>query len=79
MKGTVMDAKTYKKTIEKVFMGKKVRTLIKMQNGFMVIPEGSICTITRKYQGFNLTSEPCEHCGVRIRISRVHRRDVDLV
>jgi hypothetical protein len=74
-----MDAETYKTTTEKVFKGKKVRTLIEMRNGLMVIPEGTICTITRKYQGFNLTSEPCKSCGVQIRISRVHRRDVELI
>lgn len=73
-----MDAKTYRKYTEKFFMDKKVRTLIQMQNGLMIIPEGTICTITRKFGGFNLKSEPCKHCGVQIRISRVHRRDVEL-
>lgn len=74
-----MDAKTYQNKTEKFFMGKKVRTLIQMANGLMIIPEGAICTITRKFGGFNLKSEPCEKCGVRIRITRVHRRDVELV
>lgn len=74
-----MDAKTYQNKTEKYFVGKKVRTLIQMQNGLMIIPEGAICTISRKFGGFNLKSEPCESCGVRIRISRVHRRDVELV
>lgn len=74
-----MNAKTYKNKTEKFFVGKKVRTLIRMQNGLMVIPEGTFCTITRKFGGFNLKSEPCETCGVQIRISRVHRRDVELV
>jgi len=74
-----MDAKTYKNTTEKTFIGKKVRTLIKMQNGWAVIPADSICTITRKFNGFSLTSEPCPKCGIRIRISRVHRRDVELI
>lgn len=74
-----MDAKTYKTTTEESFMGRKVRTLIKMQNGLMVIPAGSICEITRKFDGFNLTADPCLNCGVRIRITRVHRRDVELI
>jgi len=74
-----VDAGTYRGHTEKWFMGKKVRTLIQMQNGLMVIPEGATCVITRKFGGFNLKSDPCEHCGVRIMISRVHRRDVELV
>ncbi len=74
-----MDARTYEKHTEKWFMGKKVRTLIQMQNGLMIIPEGAICTITRKFGGFNLKSDPCEYCGVRIRITKVHRRDLELI
>ena len=74
-----MDAKTYEKNTEKFFVGKKVRTLMQMQNGLMIIPEGAVCTITRKFGGFNLKSEPCKSCGVRIRITRVHREDVELV
>ena len=74
-----MDLKTYNKKTEKFFIGKKVRTLVQMQNGLIVIPKGKICKITRKFGGFNLTTEPCEHCGVGIRISRVHRRDVELI
>ncbi len=74
-----MRLKTYQNNTEKYFIGKKVRTTIKLQNGLLVIPPGSICTITRKFGGFNLVSEPCEHCGVRIRISRVPHIDVELV
>lgn len=74
-----MNAKTYKKNTEKFFLGKKVRTLMQMQNGNMVIPEGAVCTITRKYQGFDLESAPCKCCGVQVLISRVPRRDVELI
>jgi len=74
-----MNARTYKKHTEAFFMGRKVRTLIEMRNNNMVIPAYSLCTITRKFDGFNLTSDPCKHCGVRISISRVHRRDVELI
>lgn len=74
-----MNANIYQNKTEKFFLGKKVRTLIQMQNGLMIIPKGAICTITRKFGGFNLESEPCEKCGVRIKITRVRRRDVELV
>ena len=74
-----MDAKIYEKNTEKFFMGKKIRTLIQMQNGLMVIPKGAVCTITRKYGGFNLNSEPCKCCGVQKRITRVSFREVQLI
>lgn len=74
-----MDATTYKKLTEKQLLGREVRTLIKMQNGYGVIPEGTICKITRKFQGYSLTTAKCGHCGMQIRISRVHRRDVQLL
>lgn len=69
----------YTKTTDKVFVGQKVRLKREMKNGRMVIPAGSICTITRKFGGFNLNNSPCEHCGVRIRITRVPYQDVDLI
>lgn len=74
-----MDANTYRKNTEKYFMGKKVRTLREMKNGLMIIPAGIICEITRKFKGFKLTSEPCKHCGVRVRISEVPFCDVELI
>lgn len=74
-----MDYKTYKKHTEKFFIDKKVITGIKMQNGNMTIPKGSICKITRKFKGFSLESLPCEKCGVRIRITQVSHIDVDLL
>ena len=74
-----MNVLEYEKHTESFFMGKKVRTLSEIQNGYVVIPKGAICKITRKFGGFDLTNEPCGACGMRARISRVSYRDVELV
>lgn len=72
-----MDRKTYDKTTEKEFVGKKVKSLIPLSNGLYKIPAGTIWTIQRKWKGFGLWSDPCLHCGVRVHISDVSPRDVD--
>ena len=74
-----MDEKYYEKHNEAFFLNRKVRTLKEMQNGYAVIAKGTICKITRKYGGFDLNTEPCDACGVKVRISRVGFRDVELV
>lgn len=61
-------------------VGRKVKTVRAMHNGFMAIPAGTICTISGWWRsGVSLTSEPCAHCGVKVSISRVGRSDVVLV
>lgn len=72
-----MDRKTYDKTTEKEFIGRKVVSLIRMKNGMMNIPAGVTWTIQRKQAGFELMSDPCPHCGIRVYISKVQPRDVE--
>ncbi|MHC4617241.1 MAG: hypothetical protein ACYTEQ_05760 [Planctomycetota bacterium] len=74
-----MDQRFYKQHTNHFFKGKKVRTLTELRNGYMVIPEGSICEIRFKYNGFDLTGPRCERCGVAVSIGRVSYRDVELV
>ena len=71
--------KKYKSKNEAFWMGKKVKTLVRMENGWCEIAEGTICKITRKYKGFSLKSDACEKCGVRVSISRVFPTDLCLV
>jgi len=71
--------KLYHKRTGEWFKGKKVRTLYELRNGYTVIPEGTVLTITRKSSGFTLEGEPCEHCGVQVRISKVEPYSVELI
>ena len=67
---------------EEFWIGKKVRTLREMRNGWVIIPVGTILKIRRKYQGFTLEAvEICPHCkiGNRLDISRVSPEALELV
>lgn len=69
----------YNKTTEEDFLGKKVKTLSVLKNGNYEVAKGSVLTIERKHGGFSLLCEACEHCKVRIFITKVQPEDVELV
>lgn len=75
----MMDKKTYDLIREREFIGRKVKTLVELNNGWCRIAPGTIATVQRKYNGLGLMTEPCPTCGVRIHISRVRPREVDFV
>ena len=56
-----------------------VKTLIPIKTRMHEIPVGTVFTITRAYMGLNMTSKPCECCGVSVRVSRVSYTDVELI
>lgn len=72
-----MEQKTYDKTTEKEFIGRKVKSLKTMRNGMFNFPAGMTWTIQRKQGGFELLSDPCPHCGIRAYINKVSPADVD--
>lgn len=74
-----MDRKTYEKITDREFRGRKVKTLVELSNGWCRIPPGTVCTVTKKYDGFDLLGDPCITCGVKVAISHVPPRDVDFV
>lgn len=69
----------YKKTTEKRMLGLRVRIIGELQNGYAVVPPGTLATITKKFDGLSLTCDPCEHCGMKVRIGRVNPSEVELV
>ena len=69
-----MDQQTYHR-----MTGQRVKTLRTMTTGVAVVPVGTVCTITGKFNGFELESVPCQTCGVKVLITRVSPRDVDLL
>lgn len=74
-----MDSKVYRRYTDEYFKGRKVRTLCGLHNGWINIPPDTVCIISRKYMGFSLETEPCPHCGVKVFITRVSCKDVELV
>lgn len=66
--------KEYEKNTEEYWLGKKVMTLRKLENGNVMIPTGAVLTIHRKYKGFTLKAvTDCPYCkiGVKLSITRV--------
>lgn len=72
-----MDRKTYNKTTESQFVGRKVKSLRSMSNGLYRFPVGMTFTIRRKYGGFELLSDPCPHCGIQAVINKVEPQAVN--
>lgn len=80
--GAMITQKEYKKYPEEYWIGKKVRTLLDIENGYITIPKGFILRIDRKYQGFSLSAiDVCPHCGIgrKISISRVKPYHLELI
>jgi len=73
-----MDRKTYERTTAKEFIGRRVVGLVPMKTGMYSVPPGKIFTIEDKQGGFNLLSDPCPHCGIRVFIRGVQPQNVDL-
>ena len=72
-----MDRKIYERTTEKEFIGRRVISLVKLRNGQCQLPTGTTFTIEGKQGGFELLSDQCPHCGIKIWITKVPPRDVD--
>lgn len=56
---------------KKDYIGKTVRTLAKLNNQLVEIPKGTICEVIAVYGGATLKTEKCNHCNVKVIISRV--------
>lgn len=59
--------------------GLKVRSLHPLRTSMAEMPAGTIYTITGKFSGFDLTAEPCAHCGVAMKVSRVAPEKLEIV
>jgi hypothetical protein len=51
--------------------GRRVISVVELENGAYKIPAGSSFTVTGKHGGFSLLMDPCPKCGVRVFISKV--------
>ncbi len=63
------------------WVGKRVKTVREMSNGWCTIASGTICTVDSVSggTGLSLVSDPCSCCGVKVRISRIHATDVEVI
>ena len=68
-----------KPRLKRDWIGRKVRTLRELRNYWGMIPAGTVCAVDDNHSGLRLATEPCDHCGVKIYISRVPESDVELL
>lgn len=59
--------------------GRKVRLIDEVANRLIIIPVGTICTITDKHGGFSIEGPACPSCGVKVRITKVSASKVELL
>lgn len=65
--------------LKRDWIGRKVRTKNVLRNGNSIIPAGTELIVADNHSGLRLRSEPCEHCGVSIYITRVPESSVTLL
>ena len=65
--------------LKRDWVGLHVRSLCDLRNGYLRMPAGCICKVTRYSRGLHLESEPCPTCGAQLRMSRVQERDVEII
>ena len=61
----------YNRLSQAQWKGQRVRSLAPIGTRIGVLPAGTMFTITHKFGGFDVTSDPCECCGFQMHISRV--------
>lgn len=68
---TALTRRDYDRLNADEWKGKRVRSRRPLVNGWAEMPAGTIFTVEGKFKGFSLRSDPCSHCGIRMRVDRV--------
>lgn len=63
--------------LRREWRGKQVRTKRELRNGVLIIKAGTICIVRYTHRLADLTSTPCDCCGVAINIRRVPWEDLE--
>lgn len=63
------------------FKGLRAKTRRDLKSGWMQIPAGSMVTIgqSNRARAIRFERDPCETCGVRVYMTGLHWRDLELV
>lgn len=73
-----MDGKWYRKTTLAEMKKMKFVLARAVGNGRGVFPKGLKVVVEDKQAGLTLRADPCTHCGVAVRITKVSPFDVDI-
>ena len=69
----------YKRMTLSQLKGRKAYTIRPLESGRFRVPRGTLVTITVKYKGFQIETQPCKYCGVQVFMSRVEPYALDLM
>lgn len=58
-------------------VGQRVRVVRRLSNGWCALNPGAVVTITRRFKGYYIQSDTCEHCKVAIKMTRVPENYLD--
>jgi hypothetical protein len=64
---------------EKQLKGRRVRVLSELRNGYAVVPVGAQGEVAGKFKGLAVVFDPCEHCGMRVRMHKIEPHNLALV
>lgn len=66
--------------LKRDYVGRWVRTLRQMSNGWGVIPAGTLATVrVQNNKGSDLVTEPCICCGLQAKISAISVDGIEFV
>jgi len=74
-----VDGRPKNPKLKKDWVGARVVLLKPIENGKHKIPQGAVATVERSYGGLTLVVDPCDLCGVSVRITKVPESSVALV
>lgn len=75
----MITAREYRRFSEPDWLNVRVRSLVEIRNGYGSLPAGTEYIITRKYRGFELQSEPCPCCGIKVFVNRVSPNSLERI
>jgi hypothetical protein len=61
------------------WVGRIVRTKRELRTSAQTVPAGTLCEVTYNRSGLTLTTTPCGHCGVSVRVRGVSLSSVTLM
>lgn len=72
-----MKQSIYRRMTAAEMQRRRWRTTRILRNGNMTVPAGSQVRVVRKFNGLDIEADPCDHCGVAIRVRSVPFQDLE--
>lgn len=71
--------KKYQAKPDTWWKGRIVRSTKELSNGWATLPKGTIFKVMGKWNGLKILSQQCKCCGIRVHMSKVPYRDLELI